>query len=124
MKKKKDLDYYMSLEYDTGIHKFTEEEGEGYHAYIPLLGASAVIGDGATADEALAELEHGKRWFIEYCLEKGHNIPEPPTTEEKKYSGRFMTRVPKELHKQLAKKAEAQGVSMNLYVNNILARAN
>jgi hypothetical protein len=37
-------------------------------------------------------------------------------------SGKFLLRVPRELHRDLAKEAEAEGVSLNQHVATILAR--
>ena len=66
-------------------------------------------------------IEDAMRAWIETALEDGRAIPEPrPTTQ---YSGKFLTRVPKSLHRQLAEAAERDGVSLNNLVNVILARA-
>lgn len=44
-------------------------------------------------------------------------MPKKPST----YSGRWVQRVPKNLHEKLSKKAESQGVSLNMLVATILA---
>lgn len=48
-------------------------------------------------------------------------IPEPLAA--KKYSGRFMVRVPPELHRQLALEAAESGVSLNRLASDKLSRA-
>ncbi len=50
----------------------------------------------------------------------GEYIPEPLAA--KKYSGRFMVRVPPDLHRQLALEAAESGVSMNRLVSDKLSR--
>ena len=51
----------------------------------------------------------------------GEPIPEPLSV--KKYSGRFMVRVPPELHRQLALEAAESGVSLNRLASDKLSRA-
>jgi len=48
------------------------------------------------------------------------DVPEPLAT--KKFSGRFMVRVPPELHRQLAIEAAESGVSLNRLASDKLAR--
>lgn len=50
----------------------------------------------------------------------GEEIPEPIAT--KKYSGRFMVRIPPELHKELALEALEAGISLNRLASNKLSR--
>ena len=45
----------------------------------------------------------------------GEKIPEPLAT--KKYSGKFMVRIPPEIHRDLAIKAAESGVSLNRFVS-------
>jgi hypothetical protein len=52
----------------------------------------------------------------------GRTIPEPtPPLNEANYSGRFLMRVPRHLHAELARHAKRQGVSLNQYVLYLLA---
>jgi hypothetical protein len=46
-------------------------------------------------------------------------IPEPRPEEE--YSGKFVVRVPRSLHRELVETAEREGVSLNQYINVALA---
>jgi len=50
----------------------------------------------------------------------GEEIPEPLAT--RKYSGRFMVRIPPELHKQLAIQANESGISLNRLASDRLSR--
>jgi predicted RNase H-like HicB family nuclease len=69
---RKDLSYYLHLEYPTIIRKMPDGM---YCAEIPLLKGCAAYGK--TADEALYELEGVKETVLEILLEKGEPIPEP-----------------------------------------------
>lgn len=59
--------------------------------------------------------------WIEGEYEDGHDIPEPVEFE---YSGKFVTRLPKTLHRQLAEAAKAGGMSLNTYVVYLLGERN
>ncbi|MGI0481965.1 type II toxin-antitoxin system HicB family antitoxin [Geminocystis sp. CENA526] len=49
----------------------------------------------------------------------GENIPEP--ISEKTYSGKLLVRIPPELHRQLAREATEEKISLNRYISNKLA---
>lgn len=51
----------------------------------------------------------------------GETIPEPLAV--KKFSGRFMVRIPPELHRQLALEAAESGISLNRLASDKLSRA-
>jgi len=51
----------------------------------------------------------------------GEPVPEP--LSERTYSGRFVVRVPSEVHRRLAREAAEQHVSLNRLVSDRLARA-
>ena len=56
-------------------------------------------------------------------LYQADNKPLPPETANKSYSGRFVLRVDKELHKELAIRALREGESLNSYCQKILKLA-
>lgn len=117
---KKDLDYYLSLPYRMEIVAIPEEEGGGFLARLPQFGELGIVGDGDTVEEAISDLAENKKVRFQQYLDEGLDIPEPdPGTEE--YSGRFLMRLPKFLHRQLAESAQANGVSLNKYVCTLLA---
>ncbi|MCD6398953.1 MAG: toxin-antitoxin system HicB family antitoxin [Candidatus Aenigmarchaeota archaeon] len=113
---KKDLKYFLSLNYPITIEKYIEYDGEEYfNAEIPdLPGCSA---HGKTVEEALEKLEEAKRAWLEVSLERGLDIPEPISEQ---FSGKFLLRIPPKLHRQLALRAKRQNVSLNQLVRNIL----
>lgn len=112
----KDLNYYMSLKYPFEIH--TDFEEGGYVISYPNL--PGCLSCAETLEETLKMGEDAKKCWIETALENGLEIPEPKTIEN--YSGHFRIRMPKQLHKDIATKAEKDGISMNQYCVYLLSR--
>jgi predicted RNase H-like HicB family nuclease len=75
----------------------------------------------ATPVEALAGLADVVRDVLTDLAASGEPIPEP--LSERAYSGRFLVRVPSEVHRRLAREAAEQHVSLNRLVSDRLARA-
>lgn len=117
---KKDLNYYLKLEYPIEINPIPKNKGGGYEAIIPQLGRYAFIGDGETIEEAIKDLEKTKKEYFRDYLQKGTKIPEPKV-EGEDYSGKFLVRVPTFLHKYLSEEAKKNGISLNQYVNVLLS---
>jgi predicted HicB family RNase H-like nuclease len=65
----------------------------------------------------------GIRKLIAECLEDMKSTGEPPPQPlaTRPYSGKFMVRVPSQLHRQLATQAAEAGVSLNRLVSHKLA---
>ena len=117
---KKNLDYYMKLPYTIEVVPIPESQGGGCTARLPQIGRFAITGDGETPEEAINSLEIAKRERFAEHLEKGIEIPEPEE-EKEEYSGRFIVRLPKILHRKLATDAKENQASLNQYVNYLLA---
>ena len=98
------------------IEVFWSDEDEGYIATLPdLPGCSAWGTTEAQAHDASAA-------WIMAAKAAGRAIPDPtPPLDEAGYSGRFLMRVPRHLHAELARHAKRQGVSLNQYVLYLLA---
>ena len=58
--------------------------------------------------------------WIETAFEDGDAIPLPSYPAE--YSGRFLLRLPKSLHRELSELAEQDGVSLNQFIVALLSR--
>jgi antitoxin HicB len=100
---------------------FWNEDDQGFIALAPdLPGCSAF---GVTQAEALAELEQAINAWIEAMRAAGNPIPEPSQIKPtQKYSGKFLVRVPSQLHAELATQARTEGASLNQYVLFLLTR--
>lgn len=113
------LDYYLSLPYTIKVIRDADEGEESWFAKVVELPGCMTEAD--TFTELGEMIEDAMRAWIEIALEDGHPIPEPRPTES--YSGKFVVRVPKSLHRGLAEAAERDGVSLNTFVNVALAQA-
>lgn len=67
-------------------------------------------GEGDSAEEANASLDAAMVAWAEVMLEDGDPIPEPLARE---YSGRILLRVPRDTHRRVTLRANAEGVSVN-----------
>lgn len=115
---KKDIDYYLGLNYDMKIRRLSEEEGSGWFAEIPLL--PGCMSDGENIEELLNNIEDAKKCWFETSLQSARAIPEP---QEEAYSGQLRVRLPRSLHKTLSEKAREENTSLNQYIVYQLARS-
>ena len=96
---------------------WSAEDGEhvGLCAEFPSLSWLA-----PTPREALAGIQRLVSECVSDMRTNGEPVPEPMA--DRSYSGKFMVRVPPEMHRALAVRAAEQGVSMNRLVSARLAR--
>lgn len=114
LKEVEPIEYYIELNYPITIYR--AEEG-GYVAEIEDL--PGCITEGETLEEVIQRIEDARKAWIQIAYEDGIEIPIPRTDEE--YSGKFMVRLPRYLHRRLAEKAIREGVSLNQYMQSILS---
>ena len=79
------------------------------------------MSQGDTPEEAIEMIHDAMGGWIGVALEDGIPIPEPKPDED--YSGKFVVRVPRSLHRQLSEAAEREGVSLNQFINVALGMA-
>lgn len=108
-----DLEHYMSLQYRIEL---IPDEG-GIVARIPDLPGCMSSGDNPA--EALEGLNEAKELWISARLDSGLSVPEP-SSEEESYSGKFVLRIPKSLHRALDERARAESMSLNSYLLYLL----
>ena len=112
---RKPLKYYMELKYPVTIH--IAPEG-GFVAEIEDL--PGCLAQGETLVEAYEEIEIARKLWLETTYEDGQDIPLP--RDDREYSGKFIVRVPKSLHRKLDSLADKEGTSLNQYVVSQLSR--
>ncbi len=100
------------------IVEWSEEDG-CYVGTCPGLIYGGVHGDDET--KVYEELCQAVAEAIE--LYAADSKPLPPATANKKYSGRFVLRVDKDLHREVAIRALRSGESLNSYCQKILKKA-
>jgi predicted RNase H-like HicB family nuclease len=113
--KDKKLRDYMRLPYTVMLRR--DEEGDFIARIKEFEGC---VADGQDEMEAIGNLEQVKSLWIETALKAGQAVPMPDEDEELP-SGKFLTRVPRSLHKSLVDIAEREGVSLNQLVTVALA---
>jgi antitoxin HicB len=112
----KDINYYLKLPYTI---EFIPDTEQGWAVRVKEL--RGCISQGDTVQEAYEMIQDAMRAWLEVAIEENIPIPEPAPDEE--YSGKFVVRVPRSLHRHLAQTAEREGVSLNQFINVALARA-
>lgn len=101
----------MSKSYTVTLEQLSKTEGDGYVARIPdLPGITGCYGQ--TPEEALKDLEEAKTLYFQAAIDSNFTVPEPIET----LSGQLKVKLPKSLHRELAKEAQREGVSLNTLV--------
>lgn len=103
------IESYLALPYR--IEVIPEADGSGYTVSIPDLPGCMTSSDSLQA--ALELLNDAKRQWLEVALGEGHDVPLPAPVELEEYAGKFLVRMSKTLHRVLARRALAEGVSIN-----------
>jgi antitoxin HicB len=104
-------------DYPFEIRPLSADEGGGYLISYPDF--SECISDGETVEEAIANGHDALNATIAALDAKGLPVPAPNSGGVA--SGKFVARVPKTIHAQLAARAKAEGVSLNTLVLAFIA---
>jgi antitoxin HicB len=105
-------------DYPFEIRPLSDEEGGGYLISYPDF--CDCIADGETIEQAISNGRQALKATI--AALKARRLPVPEPHGGGVASGRFVARVPKSLHAQLALRAKAEGVSLNALVLALLAQ--
>src|SRR5262249_56118662 len=101
---------YLALPYAIELIQETDEAGHrGWVAEIEEL--PGCISQGATPEEAIANVRDAMLGWISVALEDGRNVPQPRALGT--YSGKFIVRVPSSRHADLVRPAAHAGLSLN-----------
>lgn len=106
---RKPLEYYLNLKYPVTIHEAPEGGVVAEIADLP-----GCLAQGETLEEAYEEIEIARKLWLETTYDDSQDIPLP--RDDRGYSGKFIVRVPKSLHRKLDLLAEREGVSLNQYL--------
>ena len=104
--------------YPFNLTLLSAEDGGGWLIVFPDF-PGAVMSDGETPEEALANGRDALESAIAIYKEEGRALPVPGSGGPA--SGKFNLRAPKSLHAKLARQAEVEGVSMNTLAVALLA---
>ena len=107
--------------YTISIRKENTEDGECFVSRIAELPDALDYAD--TYDEVLSLARETITFTYEAFQKRGMDFPTPQEIKEYDVSGRVTLRMPKHLHRGLAKQSEEEGVSLNaLIVANLSER--
>lgn len=106
-------------DYSVKLSRLSEEDGGGWLAEIPEL--EGCKSDGETPEEALNNIRDALEGWLEVAKEDNKPIPDPIFYKHQDYSGKFTLRLPKALHRFLAKRAEIERVSLNQYILSLIS---
>lgn len=110
------------MKYPFNVYQTRVEEHIFWIAESPLL--NGCVGQGDTLDEAISVLELNEEEWLKTAKEFGIDIPEIPCEPMKEYSGKFTVRCSPAVHRKAVEIAEAQGISLNQYVNDSIVAYN
>lgn len=113
----KDLEYYLSLPYR--IELIEDSYEGGYVASLPELPGCVTCSE--TPEGAISNVMDAKKVWLEAAIEDGVDICEPSELED--YSGSFVLRVPKTLHRSLTLHSKEEGISLNQYCVYLLSKS-
>ncbi len=109
----------MTLPFTIQIMPQIEDGEKTYFAKVQELPGCMTEADSYV--EAAEMIQDAMRGWIEIALEDGREIPQPKVTDD--YSGKFVVRLPRSLHRDVAMAAEQDAVSLNQYIVTTLARS-
>jgi len=104
-------------DYPFEVRPMAEEDGGGFLISFPDF--AECISDGETVEDALVNGQDALKATIAALKAKKLAIPAPNGGGVA--SGKFVARVPKTVHAQLATRARAEGVSLNTLVLTFIA---
>jgi predicted HicB family RNase H-like nuclease len=111
--------YYLSLPYRISVACLDGDDPRRWRASVDeLVGCEA---RGPTPAEAVAGIPNAVAEWVEAAHAEGREIPEP--RDARQYSGKVLVRMPQSLHAELAHEAERDQISLNAYINGVLAAA-
>ena len=116
--KNPNVDYYMNLPYNYIIQPVNDESGHYFYGRVMEL--DGCQSTGGSFEETYASLRDALEGYIETKLNNGFEVPEPVQNSD--FSGKFIVRIPKSLHRRLAAEADKEGVSLNQYALYKLSR--
>lgn len=112
----KETQKYLNLAYTREL--IPEPEGGWFVRVKELPGC---FSQGDSPDEAIEGIHEAMALWIEAALETGQPIPIPK--QDADFSGKFVVRLPKSLHRKAAEQAAVEGVSLNQWIGTVVAEA-
>lgn len=115
------IDDYLELPYPITLVEEPSVEHQRRIWFAKVDDLPGCMSQGDTPDDAIAGVRDAMGAWIADALAEGEPVPTP--RDETRYSGRFLVRVPRTLHRDLVREAEREGTSLNQFVTNALSAA-
>ncbi|MFW6097568.1 MAG: toxin-antitoxin system HicB family antitoxin [Chloroflexota bacterium] len=117
---KRDLNYYLSLPYTIEVLREEDDEDGDETWFASVRELPGCMTEADSFAELGEMIRDAMAVWIEDALEDGDPVPEPRPLDD--YSGKFVVRVPRSLHRDLTQSAEREGVSLNSFANMALTQ--
>lgn len=111
--------HYLSLPYRIELTRDAVDEERPWRAVVEDLPGCEVRG--ATPPDAVSRVPAAMAEWVANAQAEGREVPEP--RDVRAYSGKLLLRMPQSLHAEVALAAERDQVSLNAYINSLLAAA-
>ena len=111
--------HYLSLPYRIEVTRDAADQEHPWRAAVEDLPGCEVRG--ATPPDAVARVPAAMAEWVANAQAEGREIPEP--RDVRAYSGKLLLRMPQSLHAEIALAAERDQVSLNAYINSLVAAA-
>ena len=98
--------------------KVIPDRESGYFA-VRFPDFSGIVTGGYSLGEAIKKAQEALELTIDTMKSHKMSLPKPKA----RFSGQFNVRVPKDLHRELVRKAEEEGVSLNALVTYLLSQS-
>ena len=109
--------------YSHVISPIAPDDGGGFLFTLPDI--PGVVGDGPSEATALKDGREAFLTTVSALVDMGREVPVPTLTARDftplSVSGKFVARVPRSMHIQLAARAKTEGVSLNTLVISLIA---
>jgi antitoxin HicB len=111
--------HYLSLPYRIELTRDAGDEERPWRAVVEDLPGCEVRG--STPPDAVARVPAAMAEWVATAQAEGREVPEP--RDVRAYSGKLLLRMPQSLHAEVALAADRDQVSLNAYINSLLAAA-
>jgi predicted RNase H-like HicB family nuclease len=111
--------HYLSLPYRIELTRDAGDDDRPWRATVEELPGLEVRG--TTPPDAAARVPAAMAEWIANAQAEGREVPEP--RDVRAYSGKLLLRMPQSLHAEVALAAERDQVSLNAYINALVAAA-
>ena len=105
------------------VSPIAPDDGGGFLFTMPDI--PGVVGDGPTEAAAIKDGREAFLTTVSALMDMGREVPVPTLTAQDfaplSASGKFVARVPRSMHIQLAARAKTEGVSLNTLVITLIA---